>query len=112
MATETFTWLPDLGADCSEEPLVTVTKFGDGYESRLPTFINSQPQVWAVTFTTHLAAIREIKSFLRRHGASKKFNWTTPDGDQGRYVARKWQTKQIGFGVFQLTTSFEQVFEE
>lgn len=112
MATETFIWQPDLGADCNEEPLVTVTKFGDGYESRLPTAINSQPQVWTVAFTKNLAVTREIKSFLRRHGASKKFIWTTPDGEPGQYVARKWQTKQIGFGVFQVTTSFEQVFED
>lgn len=112
MATKTFTWLPDLGAQCSEQPSVVVTKFGDGYESRLATTINSQPEKWSVTFTKGLDEFRDIKAFLKEHGAVTSFDWVTPDGDRGRYVCRSWSRKQYGFGVFQINGDFEQVFEE
>lgn len=111
MATGTFTWLPDLGSQCSEEPNVTVTKFGDGYESRLATSINSQPEKWAVTFTKTLKEFREIRAFLKEQGAVTAFDWTTPAGDDGKFVCRSWNGKQYGYGVFQITADFEQVFE-
>lgn len=111
MATKTFTWLPDLGAQCSEAPSVVVTKFGDGYESRLATTINSQPEKWSLTFTKTLSEFREIKAFLREHGAVTAFNWITPMGDEGKFVCRTWTSKQYSFGVFQINGDFEQVFE-
>lgn len=111
MEIKTFSWLPDLGAERSDEPLVTVTKFGDGYESRLPIGVNSQPVKWSLTFTSALSTVSQIKAFLKEMAATTAFKWTSPDGDEGMFVSRSWKTKQIGFGVLQLTTTFEQVFE-
>ncbi|WP_151708800.1 phage tail protein [Acinetobacter brisouii] len=111
MTVSTFSWLPDLGSERTDEPLVTVTKFGDGYESRLAIGVNSQPMKWSVSFTCNITQLSAIKAFLIDKGAITAFHWTTPDGDSGMFVARSWKTKQIGFGVFQLTSTFEQVFE-
>lgn len=111
MTIKTFSWLPDLGAERSDEPLVAVTKFGDGYESRLANGVNSQPAKWSLTFTCPLATLNQIKAFLTEMAAVTAFQWTSPDGDVGMFVARSWKVKQIGFGVFQLTTNFDQVFE-
>ncbi|EPD3172470.1 phage tail protein [Acinetobacter baumannii] len=106
-----FEWSPDLGCERDETPLVTVTKFGDGYEARLATGINSQPNKWTVTFTNNLDEYRKIRAFLKQHGAVKAFEWVDPEGELGRYVCRSWKSKQVGFGVLQITGVFEQVFE-
>lgn len=112
MARETFTWAPDLSSEMSEEPLVTVSKFGDGYESRLETSINSMPAKWSVTFTYPQATYLLIRDFLRKQRAVKSFVWVSPDGEQGIFVCRSWKGKQMKFGVFQISATFEQVFEE
>lgn len=106
-----FQWSPDLGAEREEAPLVKVTKFGDGYESRLPVGINDQPSKWSVSFTSPLLRHKEIRNFLKKQGASKAFAWVDPEGEEGIYVCRSWKSRQKNFGVFEITGAFEQVFE-
>lgn len=106
-----FNWLPDLGADRDETPNVTQTKFGDGYESRLANGINSQPSKWTVTFTKPLAQYKEIRAFLRKCGGVKAFEWTDPEGETGKYVCRSWKSKQVNFGIFSISGTFEEVYE-
>ena len=83
-----FTWNPDLGATCEEQPFVNVTKFGDGYEARVGYLINATPRNWSVTF-----------------------EWKTPEGEILHFVCRSWIGKQTSFGVFEVSAKFEQVFE-
>lgn len=106
-----FTWSPDLGATCEEQPFVNVTKFGDGYEARVGYLINTTPRNWSVTFTTNLEKHTAIKKFLRERGASETFEWKTPEGETLHFVCRSWTGKQTSFGVFELSAKFEQVFE-
>ncbi|WP_251569586.1 phage tail protein [Parasutterella muris] len=106
-----FIWAPDLGASCEEQPFVNVTKFGDGYEARVGYLINSTPKNWTVTFTTNLETHTAIKNFLRARNATENFEWKSPDGDVNRYVCRSWTTKQSSFGVYEVSATFEQVFE-
>lgn len=111
MSYEKFTWKPDLGSECSEDPNVTTSKFGDGYEYRLQNGINANPQKWSLTFTTELESHNQIVSFLKKMGALKAFEWMSPDQNSGVYVCRGWKRKQSDFGVFVVTATFEQVFE-
>lgn len=106
-----FIWHADLGASCSEEPFVNVTKFGDGYEQRISFLINKTPKHWSVTFTTNLETHKAIKNFLRDRSATENFEWVAPDGDADRYVCRSWTGRQIEFGVYEISATFEQVFE-
>lgn len=106
-----FKWLPDLGSERDESPLVTVTKYGDGYESRLANGINSQPNHWSLTFTKAISEYKEIRAFLKKCGGVKAFEWTDPEGEKGKFVCRTWKSKQVNFGIFSITAVFEEVYE-
>lgn len=106
-----FTWSPDLGARLNEQPFVQVTKFGDGYESRVSYLINSRPKSWDLVFTSQLGRHNEILKFLRDHQALYAFEWTDPEGETGKYVCRNWSSHQDEFGVYTIEGTFEQVFE-
>jgi phage-related protein len=106
-----FTWSPDVGSQLSEDPRVTVTQYGDGYECRTSFLINNNPKKWEVTFTGDLTRHRAILAFLRDHDGQYSFEWTDPNGDKGMYISRSWKSQQVSFGIFEVTSTFEQVFE-
>lgn len=106
----TFTWFPDASVRMQVEPKVASANFGDGYEQRAPMGINTMPQTWSLTFTGSVDQIGQIESFLRERMGAYAFDWTTPDGEPGRYVCRRWgKSRERGVKV-SLTADFEQVF--
>lgn len=108
----TFTWYPNMASENTETPTVKVTKFGDGYEARVPNAINIIPQSWSLTFEkARLGGEGQaIRNFLRARKGVEAFNWTNPFGEAGVYVARKWSfTSNEGYLTVKVT--FEQVFE-
>lgn len=107
----TFTWRPDMGAERSVQSTVQPTKFGDGYEVRVTTSMNVTPRSWAVSFTTQLVPHKEILKFLEARRGVESFDWTDPLGEKGRYKCTTWKSHQQGFGVFNVTATFEEVFE-
>jgi phage-related protein len=111
MALQTFTWYPDIDSEQKAKPSVTVTKFGDGYESRVGNGINTQPMTWSMVFTRSRAEGLAILSFLRARGSEQAFYWTNPLEELGVYVCREWSTRQMKNGHIRVTCSFEQVFE-
>lgn len=111
MPIQTFTWKPELGAKRSKEPNVTPIKFGDGYEARMTSSINPSPTSWACTFTASNQDALNLIAFLDDRAASEAFMWTDPLGILKKYVCRKHESSQAGFGVFSITATFEQVFE-
>ncbi len=111
MAKEVFSWLPDIGAQQSVKPGVHSTKFGDGYEVRTPLGINNKPKKWSVRFSKGALEAQAILAFLESHGGSKSFTWTDPMGVIGNYVCREWSSSQKMTGIYEVTGSFEQVFE-
>lgn len=122
-------WHPTIGSSIDIEPSVNVTQFGDGYELRTVTGINSQKQKWSLTFEGSYDYINAIEAFLRARGGVEAFTWVTPDHHIGNredrwdntgtileekhqivVVCRKWsRTRNQGYQ--QLTCTFEQVFE-
>lgn len=111
MSKPVFSWKPDLGASQSITPLVTPTKFGDGYELRVANGINHTPRVWQVTFTKGAAEAMDILAFLEARGGLEAFTWVDPFGKTSNYVCRQWSGGQSAFGVYAISAAFEQVFE-
>lgn len=107
-----FDWLPDLGAKKVVEPNVKVTKFGDGYEARIPTSINSSARKWECTFTKNLDEANQIDAFFAERNATKNFQWTDPQGYTGVFVCRTWSMNQSNKGIFAVSATMEEVFEE
>lgn len=111
MADRTFSWYPDVDSSHSCKPVINISKFGDGYELRVPNGINHMPMNWSLSFTRDNAESNAILDFLRERGGYKAFNWTTPNEETGVFVCREWNQKQMKGGSMQVTCSFEQVFE-
>lgn len=111
MPTQTFQWKPELGAQRSKSPLVDKVQFGDGYEVRQESGINSNPTKWSCSFVYNAPTAGLILDFLDARRAVEAFSWVDPLGKTGMYVCREWDSSQIKFGVFEIKATFEQVFE-
>ena len=110
MARQTFTWAPEFDASMEQTPTVTVTKFGDGYETRVPQGINNNAQKWTLQFTDSNQNTQSMLAFIRARNGSESIYWTNPLEETGIYVCRSWKlSRKKGVNVYSLT--FEQVFE-
>lgn len=110
MARPTFSWHPNYEAKLAQEPSVAVTKFGDGYEQRVPTGINSSPETWTVEFTRSSTAFPDVLAFVQARNGVESFYWTTPFEQTKVFVCRKWGVVRKQ-GYITLSMDFEQVFE-
>lgn len=106
-----FTWRPDLGAARQVDPLVNVTQFGDGYELRTSSQVNVNKRSWSLTFTSNLKTIKPLIDFLDARQGREAFAYTDPLGDDGVYVCRSWNSRQTNFGIYEVSATFEEVFE-
>lgn len=110
MSRQTFIWHPNYDAKLIQEPNVNVTKFGDGYQLRVPNGINTSPETWSVEFTRSSASFPDVLAFVQARNGVESFYWTTPLNQQKVFVCRKWAlVRKQGHMV--LNMDFEQVFE-
>ncbi len=109
--TETFVWFPDVGSSLSIKPAVETTKFGDGYELRTSSSINTMPDKWSLTFTRASAEAKLILDFLKTHGGKTAFFWVTPHEEAKKFVCREWSATRMNGGSMAITCSFEEMFE-
>ena len=108
----TFVWVPSYGSSVTIKPTVQTTKFGDGYEQRVATGINSNPRKWQVAFSSRPTATADaIEAFLEARGAVQSFNWVPPHGVAGKWVAREWSAQKTGPFTRSVSAVFEEVFE-
>lgn len=110
MSKPTFTWFPEFESQLTEEPKVTVTKFGDGYESRTPMGINNSSEKWSLKFTDTNSKFPEVLAFVKARNAVESFYWKNPFGAINVYVCRKWSMTRSQ-GYLSINLDFEQVFE-
>lgn len=109
---DTFIWQPSYGSSSSTKPDVSVTQFGDGYESRLPNGINSRRRKWHVIFENRPTATADsIEAFLDTQNATKSFLWTPPTGLAGKWVCREWNGQPTGPQTRTVSATFDEVFE-
>lgn len=110
MSRNTFSWYPDAETDRSIEPAVLVTKFGDGYEARTASGINTMRAKWSLKFTRDMTEAASILAFLANEGGLTAFNWETPLHETLVVVCRSWKSSRDR-GTTTITCDFEQVFE-
>ena len=74
------TIIPDKGMTRSNEPLVFVAEFGDGYQKRVANGINNLKQEFSVSFATReKAEIDDIVGFFESTNGVTAFDFTFPD---------------------------------
>lgn len=102
----------------SEEPRVRVVKFGDGYESRVPDGLNTQPVKLSMPWknrTHQECAI--LLDFFRRHGATRWFLHTVHgESSPRKFVCSKWNwsrssNSSITSPRFDIDAEFREVFD-
>lgn len=65
----TFTYIPDFGASKKLNPKINSIKFGDGYEQRASSGLNTNPQIWNLSFSNRTDIEAEaIDDFYRLEG--------------------------------------------
>lgn len=106
-----FTWFPDVGSSAAIKPTVNVTKFGDGYELRTTSGLNTMPEKWSLKFTRHVSEISQIDAFLKAREGRESFTWRTPENVAGTFVCREWKKSRLNGEVIEITCDFERVFE-
>lgn len=107
-----FTWIPDFGCQGTVTPTVSVQNFGDGYQQRQNRGLNSQPEIWPLTFSNREPAEgAAILAFLSAAGAVTAFQWTSPEGVSIVVTCPKWTKTLLKGGRWQITAEFDQVFE-
>lgn len=111
MATETFTWERQAGADGKIDYRVRTAQFGDGYSQSVADGLNNEVQTWPLVFEGGLAQITPIRDFFRRHAGAKSFYWTPP-GETLPLLFRVQNVvlRSMGGGVYSISGEFKQVF--
>lgn len=106
-----FIWVPSYGSATTTKPTVKPVKFGDGYELRVSSGINSMPRQWQVTFASRTNSTADaIEAFFVARGAVQSFSWTPPHGGAGKWVAREWTVQQTGPFTRTVQATFDEVF--
>lgn len=109
----TFTWLVDANPVQTKRPRVNSIRFGDGYEQRVSHGINTNPQVWDVSFSNRDEdESTEIDEFLDSLGGISSFDWVPPGQDTARkFKCQEW-SKVAGKGNFySISAKFEEIFD-
>lgn len=110
-----FDWAESNKLTLTEQPRVTATRFGDGYEQRSADGLNNLAQVWDLNFEQVDPAVADdILAFLRARGGVEAFDWTPRWAtDPIRVKCPKWtrSPEGLGDGTSRITATFEQVFE-
>lgn len=112
MSNEKFTFPCDLEGNSQTPSFNTLSsKFGDGYEQSISVGINDQKGEWAYQRTGYKDEILSIKSFFDRHKGADSFLWDSPlDGEVRVKTNTSYQARQVGGLVWQISTTFTQVF--
>ncbi|MET3431432.1 phage-related protein [Herbaspirillum seropedicae] len=105
---ETFSWAPQLEPAGEIDFKTLRAQFGDGYSQLADDGINSETEVWSLSFRCDAPTSADIEAFLRRHRKSVRFLWTPPGGKQGTYLASSFQkVPMFRNGPVHITVKFE-----
>ncbi|MDA3587852.1 phage tail protein [Acinetobacter baumannii] len=112
MSNLKFTFKCDLDGNTNTQRFNTLSsKFGDGYEQNTSIGINNRSGEWTYQRTAYKAEIMQIKAFFDQHKGADSFLWDSPlDGEVRVKTSPEYQPRQIGGDVWQISTTFTQVF--
>lgn len=107
-----FNYVPAYASQLRVTPRARSAKFGDGYEQRVADGINTQPQVWQLTFTNvDTATADAIEAALEGYAGVTAFTWTPTGKSQIRVLCRDITRSYPTANMSTITCVFEQVFE-
>jgi phage-related protein len=108
----TFTIAPDYASPASVKPEIATANFGDGYSQRVPQGINWIGEEWDLTFSARTPSERDaLLAFFVAQGGYLAFNWTSPSGTTGKFVATNWGYSPTSAAANSVSAHFSQVFE-
>lgn len=108
----TFSYVADAQPQAVRTPMTKSAKFGDGYEQRAESGINSLPEVWDVSFTNRDKTEADaIDAFFAARKGVTYFEWTTPTAVTGKFICRTWNYSRVNAVLATVTGRFEQVFD-
>jgi len=111
MSNRKFTHCQDLNGNTQNTKFAVLgSKFGDGYEQSVSVGINNKSSTWQYTKTGKKALILEIKAFFDDHKGTNSFLWDSPLDGEVRVKTGDYNPVCIGAGVWQISTTFTQVF--
>lgn len=104
---------PDYGASKKSAPRTRSAEFGSGYSQRVTFGINQDPKVWTLQWNNRTATdANTIEDFLEARKGTEAFNWSPPDDASSyKWICREWQKTLPYSNLFNITATFEQVFE-
>lgn len=108
----TFTEIPSHSSSVDVQPRILNATFGDGYEANAFDGINHSPEMWDLVFTDRtLADAASIVDFFKNNNtATTTFDWTTPDGNAGKYLCKSWKRNYTTSLTATISCRFEQKF--
>jgi len=108
----TFSTQPARSARATIKPIVRTVRLGDGYEQRLAFGLQRRPEEWTLEFHCRSTTERDtILNFFKARNGTESFDWTTPNGDAGKWVCSEWDIEVDLNDYFMISTKFRQVFE-
>jgi phage-related protein len=107
-----FYWQAIVGSKKTVEARVRRANFGDGYEQRVQDGINNTKFRWDIsTAPVDKTTANSIESFLIAKGGYLSFTWNAEDDGDVTVIATAWSKTPISRDLWQITTTFEQVYE-
>lgn len=110
----TFTWTADYGYSKQTQFKTRKTQFNDGYEQRVAFGLNTQPQVYSLTFSNRVNTEADaIEQFLQARNGVESFDWTPPQGGSAIKVVCDDPPERtpVAYNLNTIRATFRQVFE-
>tara|TARA_R100001163_G_C4885671_1_gene80964 strand:+ start:21 stop:362 length:342 start_codon:yes stop_codon:yes gene_type:complete len=103
----------DYGATKNANPRVRAIQFGSGYSQRATFGLNQDPKVWSLSWENRTATdTNTIEDFLEARKGVESFSWTPPDDTNSyKWICKEWTKTMPYSNLFNITATFEQVFE-
>lgn len=106
----TFTYTPDRPATENSAPRVDVALLG-GYEQRNILGINPFRDSWDLNFSARSVADAEaILNFFSARNGIEAFEWTTPFGETGQFVASDWGASLDSCNLRTISAKFDLTY--
>lgn len=105
-----FTYVPDRPATESSSPRVDVASLAN-YEQRNIRGINPFRDSWDLNFSARSASDAEaILNFFSSRNGIEAFEWTTPFGETGQFVALDWRASLDSCNIRTVSAKFELTY--
>jgi len=107
----TFNFSPDYSASKALKQRIIKHQFGDGYEVRRSSGLNSRLKEWSLTFRRDKDTVTAIDTFLTSRGGVESFNWTDPNGYAAVWVCEEHSEVFDEIDWHTITCTFREVPE-